>query len=313
MRNGILCVIVPAYNEEQIIGKAYEKINKILSDANISHKIAFVDDGSDDATWEVISRLSKNNDNVEGIRFSRNFGKESAIFAGLKLGSDSDCCVVIDCDLQHPPEKIVDMYRLWQTGYDVVEGVKKTRGKEGLFHNLSAKLFYKLMSSAAKIDMSRASDFKLLDSRAVMALLSCPEKNAFFRALSSWIGFQSTQLEFDVAEREAGESKWSRRSLFQYAINNLTSFSALPMKIVSFLGWIMMFIAVVLSAVSFIQKCMNIAEPGFTTIIIIQLFSSSIIMVSLGVIGYYIEKIYEQEKNRPRYIISEICGVKNDK
>ena len=312
MRSGILCVIVPTYNEEEMVEKAYTKIDGILKEANISHRIVFVDDGSNDRTWENIELLSKKNDNVEGIKFSRNFGKESAIFAGLTVGADSGCCVVIDCDLQHPPEKIVEMYKLWQAGYDVVEGIKSSRGKESYMHNLSVKLFYKLMSNAISIDMSRASDFKLLDAKAVAALLSCQEKNTFFRALSSWIGFNSTQLEFDVLEREAGESKWSVKDLFKYAVNNLTSFSAVPMQIVTFLGWIMMIVAVVLSLTAFIQKCMHIAEPGFTTVIIIHLFSSSIIMVSLGVIGHYIEKIYEQEKNRPRYIISEICGVKND-
>ena len=126
MRNGILCVIVPTYNEEAFVETTYVRIDKILNDANISHKIAFIDDGSNDKTWEKILLLSEEKDNIEGIRFSRNFGKESAIFAGLTLAADSDCCVVIDCDLQHPPEKIVSMYKLWQAGYDVIEGIKKT-------------------------------------------------------------------------------------------------------------------------------------------------------------------------------------------
>ena len=205
------------------------------------------------------------------------------------------------------------MYKLWQAGYDVIEGIKKTRGKENLLHSWVAKLFYKLMSHAVNIDMQGASDFKLLDSKAVAALLNCRENHTFFRALSSWIGFHSVPLEFDISEREIGKSKWSTKSLFKYAIDNLTSFSALPMQIVTFLGCIMMVIAAVLGIISFVQKCMNIAKPGFTTVIIIQLFSSSIIMISLGIVGYYIEKIYEQGKNRPKYIISEICGVKNDK
>lgn len=311
MRYGTLSVIVPAYNEEMMIEQAYNEIDRILHNADITYKIIFIDDGSTDLTWNKISLLSHKKNNVIGIRFSKNFGKESAIFAGLTVAADSSCCVIIDCDLQHPPEKIVDMYRLWQSGYDVVEGVKNSRGKESIIHNRLSKIFYNLMSYAVKINMSKASDFKLLDSKAISALLSCPEKNAFFRALSSWIGFNSTQLEFDVAERKIGKSKWSYSSLFKYAINNVSAFSALPMQLVTILGIIMMIVAIVLGVISFVQKLLNIAAPGFTTVILIQLFSSSIIMVSLGIIGYYIGKIYEQEKNRPRYIISEECGVKN--
>lgn len=311
MRYGTLSVIVPAYNEEMMIEQFYNEIDRILHNADITYKIIFIDDGSTDLTWNKISLLSYKKNNVIGIRFSKNFGKESAIFAGLTVAADSNCCVVIDCDLQHPPEKIVDMYRLWQAGYDVVEGVKNSRGKESIIHNWSAKIFYNLMRYAVKIDMSKASDFKLLDSKAISALLSYPEKNTFFRALSSWIGFNSTQLEFDVAERKIGKSKWSYSSLFKYAINNISAFSALPMQLVTILGIIMMIVAIVLGVISFVQKLLNIAAPGFTTVILIQLFSSSIIMVSLGIIGYYIGKIYEQGKNRPRYIISEECGVKN--
>ena len=218
--------------------------------------------------------------------------------------------VVIDCDLQHPPEKIVEMYRLWQEGYEVVEGVKSSRGKESPVHTFAASCFYKLIGSAAGFDMSHASDFKLLDRKAVNVLLNMKEKNAFFRALSSWVGFKTTEVPFEVQEREAGESKWSVKALTRYAISNITSFSAAPMQIVTFLGVVMLIVSVVLGAIALGQKISGVALGGFTTVIIIQLFTGSIIMISLGIIGYYIAKIYDEVKGRPRFIIASTCGKK---
>lgn len=216
--------------------------------------------------------------------------------------------MIIDCDLQHPPEKIVEMYRLWEQGYEIVEAVKTDRGKESAVHRLSAACFYRLISKATDIDMSRASDFKLLDRKAVNVLLNMKEKNAFFRALSSWIGFRTIQVEFEVQERTVGASKWSAWSLVRYAVSNITSFSSAPMQIVTILGMVMLFSSLVLGVTALYQKITGIALGGFTTVIIIQLFTGSIVMISLGIIGYYISKIYEEIKGRPRYIVSEICG-----
>ncbi len=210
----MLSVIIPAYNEEQMIPKTVSVIDGILCDAHIDHELLFVNDGSKDSTWDKIEEAAKDNDRVKGVCFSRNFGKESAIFAGISE-AHGDCCVVIDCDLQHPPEKIVEMYRLWEQGYEIVEGVKSSRGRESSLHKFAAKSFYEIMSNSVGFDMSRASDFKLLDRKAMNVLLNMNEKNAFFRALSSWIGFKSTEVEYDVREREDGTSKWSNRSLIK--------------------------------------------------------------------------------------------------
>ncbi len=308
----MLSVIIPSYNEEEMIEKTVDVISAILKDAHIDNELIFVDDGSKDETWKKIRSASVYADNVKGVHFSRNFGKEAAIYAGL-LHSKGDCAVVIDCDLQHPPEKIVEMYKLWQEGYEVVEAVKSDRGKESAFHAFAAKSFYSLISGATKIDMSRASDFKLLDRKAVVALLNMKEKDAFFRALSSWIGFKTTQIEFEVQERTAGESKWSTRSLMKYAITNITSFSAAPMQIVTILGVLMFVVMVVFGIIALVQKMIGIAADGFTTVILLQLFTGSVVMISLGVIGFYIAKIYEEVKARPKFIVSETCGDENDK
>ena len=316
--NTVLSVIIPAFNEQEMIHKTAQTISTLLESHSIPYELIFVDDGSKDQTWFQIVEATKAYDHINGIRFSRNFGKESAIFAGLSTAYQSrgpeekGCCVVIDCDLQHPPEKIIDMYRLWQQGFQVVEGIKLDRGKENVLHTLAAKCFYCMISKATNIDMSHASDFKLLDDKAVQALLSMPERNAFFRALSSWIGFQTAQVEFEVQDRTVGKSKWSTLSLIKYAIRNITSFSTFPMQIVSVLGVLMLLASVVLGGIALIQKCLGVALEGFTTVIIIQLFTGSIVMISLGIIGYYLAKMYEELQRRPRYLISESCGGLKD-
>lgn len=307
MRTNFLSVIIPAYNEETTIEKAASVIGSILVEASIPYELLFVDDGSKDKTWTKITVISSINPVVRGVHFSRNFGKEAAIMAGL-AASHGDCCVVIDCDLQHPPEKIVEMYRLWEQGYEIVEGRKASRGTEGKLHTLAARAFYSIISVAIGFDMANASDFKLLDRKAVNVLINMREKNAFFRALSSWIGFRTTHIEFHVREREAGESKWSTLALTRYALSNISSFSTAPMQLVTVLGVIMLLLSLVLGAVALVQKFCGQALEGFTTVILIQLFSSSIIMISLGIIGYYIAKIYEEIKGRPRYIIADTCG-----
>ena len=231
----MLSVVLPAYNEEKMIVRAAQEVGKVLENARISYELVFVDDGSKDATWRQIEETAKENPHITGVHFSRNFGKEAAMFAGL-ANAKGDCCVVMDCDLQHPPETLVEMYRLWEQGYEVVEGVKRTRGKESALHRASAGMFYKIISKAVGIDMSRASDFKLMDRRAVDAILEMPERNAFFRALSSWVGFRSASVEFDVQERTEGESKWSTGALIRYAVTNIVAFSSAPMQFVTFAG-----------------------------------------------------------------------------
>ena len=305
----MLSVILPAYNEEPMILKTASVIGNLLSNAQIDHELIFVDDGSKDRTWETILAASQQHPQVRGLHFSRNFGKESAIIAGL-TESVGDCCAVLDCDLQHPPEKLIEMYHLWEQGYEVIEGHKSDRGEEGAVHGFAAKIFYSIISTATGFDMANSSDFKLLDRKAVNVLINMRERNAFFRAMSSWIGFRTATVEFEVQEREAGESKWSTRSLVKYAVNNISSFSTAPMQIVTILGSIMFVVSLILGIISLSQKISGQAVEGFTTVILLLLFSSSIIMISLGIIGFYIARIYEEIKGRPRYIISQQCGNK---
>lgn len=300
-------LVLPAYNEEAMLEKTAVTLKKVLSNAKISYQLIFVDDGSKDSTWKKIEMAAQQDECVKGVHFSRNFGKEAAVFAGL-AHADGDCVVVMDCDLQHPPETVVEMYQLWMQGYEVIEGVKRSRGQESSLHRASAGFFYKIMSKATGIDMSRASDFKLLDRKVVEAILAMPERNAFFRAMSSWVGFKSTVVEFDVQEREAGESKWSTKSLIRYAITNIVGYSTAPMQFVTGAGIVVFLIAVVLGIQTMIRYFTGHAVEGFTTVILLILLLGSVIMISLGIIGYYIAKIYDEVKRRPRYIVSKIVG-----
>lgn len=305
----MLSVVIPAFNEQEMVPAAAGQIDGILSRAGIPHELIFIDDGSRDATWAEIRAESEHRDTVRGVHFSRNFRKEAAIFAGLQA-ADGDCVAVIDCDLQHPPEKLVEMYRLWEQGVEVVEGVKTDRGEESLAHRVAAKTFYRLISEATHIDMTRASDFKLLDRKAVNVLLSMREKRAFFRALSSWIGFRTAEVPYEVRERAAGESKWSTWLLIKYALSNITAFTSLPLHLITGCGAASFLAALIVGIVSIVRLTMGRAVTGLTGAVILLLFLSGLIMVGLGIIGYYLGNIYMEIQDRPRFIVSETCGVR---
>ena len=305
----MLSVVIPAFNEQEMVPAAAGQIDGILSRAGIPHELIFIDDGSRDATWAEIRAESERRDTVRGVHFSRNFRKEAAIFAGLQA-ADGDCVAVIDCDLQHPPEKLVEMYRLWEQGVEVVEGVKTDRGEESLAHRVAAKTFYRLISEATHIDMTRASDFKLLDRKAVNVLLSMREKRAFFRALSSWIGFRTAEVPYEVRERAAGESKWSTWLLIKYALSNITAFTSLPLHLITGCGAASFLAALIVGIVSIVRLTMGRVVTGLTGAVILLLFLSGLIMVGLGIIGYYLGNIYMEIQDRPRFIVSETCGVR---
>ena len=233
----LLSIVLPSYNEEQNIARTSKVLSALLEKEQIDYELIFISDGSRDRTYEEIQKACKENPRIKGAEFSRNFGKEASIFAGLSLAC-GNAVIVMDCDLQHPPEVIPKMWALWQEGYEVVEGIKLSRGKESLGHKLSAGLFYKIMSKLIKMDMNASSDYKLLDRKVVDVLLELPEKNTFFRALTFWAGFRTTSVEYEVQERMYGQSKWSFWSLMKYAISNATSFSTLPLQLVTIMGMI---------------------------------------------------------------------------
>lgn len=300
----LLSIIIPAFNEQDMLPIAYKEIKKVISEIDVDHEFIFVDDGSSDDTFASAKQLfEEGNNDIRAISFSRNFGKESAIFAGLKEAK-GDCCIVMDCDLQHPAEVIPEMHRLWTEGYEIVEGVKNSRGKESALHRFMAKLFYSLISKCANIDLADASDFILLDRKAIDALVDMPEAAPFFRGLSRWIGYKTVQVPFDVSERLVGETKWSTKGLIKYAIHNITIFSAHPLQIVTLIGTLFIFASLFVAGEALFRYFTGTALGGFTTVICLILLSSGIIMISLGIIGIYLSQIYDEVKDRPRYIIS---------
>lgn len=298
----MLSVILPAYNEKENIERTAKTISEILEKNQIPFEQVFISDGSTDDTYKEICYLAKQDVRIRGAEFSRNFGKEAAIFAGLELAL-GDACVVMDCDLQHPPEVILEMYKLWQEGFEVVEGIKKSRGKENTIHSMFAGMFYRIMSKMMQMNICSSSDFKLLDRKVVNVLLGLEERNTFFRALSFWAGFRSTRVEYEVQERAFGKSKWSYGSLIRYAVSNVTSFSTIPLQMVTVIGMISIVFSAILALQTLIKYLMGTAVEGFTTVILLVLIIGGLIMISLGIIGHYLARIYEEVKGRPRYII----------
>ncbi len=300
-----LSVVLPAYNEELNIANTASVLSHLLGENGIDYELVFISDGSRDATFSEILKASAADPRIRGAEFSRNFGKEAGIFAGLELAT-GDAVVVMDCDLQHPPEVILKMWEKWKDGAEVVEGIKSSRGRESLGYKLSAGLFYRVMSKLIKMDMNASSDFKLLDRKVVDVLLCLPERNTFFRALSFWAGFRTESVSYEVQERQFGESKWSLRGLMRYAITNATSFSTLPLQMVTVAGLIFLLFSLVLAVQTLVRFLMGTAVEGFTTVILLLLIIGGLLMLSLGVIGHYIARIYEEVKGRPKYIISRV-------
>ena len=301
----LLSIVLPSYNEEQNIANTAKVLSEFLEREQIDYELVFISDGSKDRTYEEIVKAREKNPRIKGAAFSRNFGKEAGIFAGLEL-TTGDAVIVMDCDLQHPPAVIPQMWKLWQEGAQVVEGVKSSRGKESLAHKLSAGLFYKIMSNLIGMDMNASSDFKLLDRQVVDVLLSLPERNTFFRALSFWVGFRTEVVYYEVQERQFGESKWSLLSLMKYAVTNATSFSTMPLQLVTVMGFLSIMFSVVLGIQTLVKYLSGTAVEGFTTVILLLLIIGGCLMISLGIIGHYIARIYEEVKGRPKYIISDV-------
>ncbi|MFQ5518602.1 MAG: glycosyltransferase family 2 protein [Mariprofundus sp.] len=299
-----LSVILPAYNEAEGLGQALEQTYAVLKDIGGSFEIIVVDDGSSDHTWDVVSEYCGRWPELSGLRLSRNFGKENAICAGLD-GAAGDAVILSDADLQHPPQIIADMLEKWRQGFQVVEAVKRRRVKENWLTRTAARCFYALLSFLTDFDLRGASDFKLLDRAVIDAWKAMGERNVFFRGMAAWVGFRRTQVEFDVAPRTTGQSKWSRLQLIGLALKAITAFSTAPLRIVTLLGAGFLVFSLLLAAHTLYMYFSGQAVTGFSTVILLILLTSSIVMLALGIIGEYIARIYEEVKQRPRYIVAE--------
>ena len=298
----VLSIVLPAYNEEDAIGPALSAITVEIETIGEPFEIVVVDDGSTDATVAMLRTAADQDRRIRTVLLSRNFGKESAMAAGLEAAA-GDAVLFMDADLQHPPSLIPEMLRLWRSGHDVVSAVKETRADESLVYRGMATLFNSMMGGAAGGSFRGASDFKLLDRQVVDAIKSCEERGRFFRGLVTWVGFKTAQVPFTVAERVAGRTKWSIASLVRYSLQNLISFSALPLKLVAFLGFGTLVFAFGLGAQTLYRYLTGAALSGFTTVILLQLILGGLLLLSLGVVALYVAEIYKEVKARPIFVV----------
>ncbi|WP_330587649.1 glycosyltransferase family 2 protein [Anaerocolumna sedimenticola] len=301
----VASIVIPIYGEGSHILNSIRVIDNLLKENHIYHKFILIDDGSKDNTWQQLEFLAYGNTDITAIRLSRNFGKEAAICAGLEY-ADGDYTIVMDSDLQHPPELIPEMVKIWrEEGYDVVEGVKNARGKEKILYSLGVKVFYKFIYKTSNIDLSNASDFKLLDKKVIMAWKQLPERTTFFRGMSAWVGFSRKPIGFDVKERVNGKSKWSMIRLIKLALNAITSYTTVPLHFITLMGIVLFILFLIIGIQTIYMKITGRALDGFTTVILLQLIIGGSVMISLGIIGIYLTKIYHEVKARPRYLIAK--------
>jgi len=300
-----ITIVSPVYNEQQSIVEFIDRITKQTETFNIYLDFIFIDDGSTDRTLEIIKKVALSRKNIEVISLSRNFGKEAAIFAGLE-NADADAVIVMDSDLQHPPELLNEMVRLWvNEGYKLVEAKKVRRGEESFLNKLGSKVFYSIMSRSTQLDFNGATDFKLLDRDVVSELMQFRERVTFFRGLSSWLGHDSARVPFTVPERYRGSSSWSFLKLTRLGVNAITSFSAAPLHVVTLLGFLFLIFSILLGLQTIFMYLTGKSVGGFTTVILLLLIIGATISIGIGMIGIYLSRIYDELKFRPRYIVKE--------
>ncbi len=300
-----LSVVMPVFREANHIGTILAAVSDALAAVDISFEFVLIDDGSPDETWLVLNEQAKTFPMLRAARLSRNFGKELALCAGLEM-AHGDAVVVMDGDGQHPPSLLPEMVRTWrETGVDIVEATKIARGKETFFSKTGAGLFYLIWNKLSGFELKGASDYKLLNRRAVNAYLQMGERNVFFRGMTAWLGFSRAQIPFEVVGRVGGQSGWSILRLLGLALNGITAFSVLPLQIITFAGVFFLLFAVVLGAQTLFVMLTGNAVSGFTTVILLLLIIGSLLMISLGIIGEYLARIYDEVKARPRYVIAQ--------
>lgn len=299
----LISLVVPVYNEQSIIRANLASILQAAQGDGHTLELLAIDDGSLDASADEIAHAAAADPRIRLVSFTRNFGKEAAILAGL-TEARGNAVIVLDGDLQHPPQLIPQMIGFWRQGMYVVEAVKADRGSEAFSDGLFAQMFYGMFRRFAGLDLRGHSDFKLLDRMVVDVYLSFPERHRFFRGLIGWAQYPSAQIPFSVPERAGGgNGRWSRFKLLRYAVNNITSFSSLPLKLVSWVGFITLAFGAAVGILSLVRKFEGKAIDGFTTVNLLIVIIGGAILLSLGIIGHYIARLYDELKGRPSYLV----------
>ena len=306
-------IVIPMYYEEQVAEECYKRVHKVVTDLNelSDYEIIFVNDGSKDRTLSILENIASADKNVKVISFSRNFGHQAAVTAGLKFVT-GDACVIMDADLQDPPELIPDMLKCWEQGSEVIYGKRKKRDGETPFKLLTAKAFYSTLNKLSDVEIPKyTGDFRLVDKKVVDVINSLPEHNKFLRGLFSWVGLKQLAFEYERKERFAGKTKYPLKKMLKLAGDGILSFSAKPLKIVGGLGIFSILISLIIliySILSFAFKW-NSLTPGWTSIMCTMTFLGGAILMSLWMIGEYIARIYDDVKDRPQYIIKKMINV----
>lgn len=301
----LLSIIVPCYNEGESIKYTYKEIKKVVDNINIQHEIVFINDGSKDNTLEILKNLGKNDKSVKYISFSRNFGKEAGMLAGLEYAT-GDCVVIMDADLQHPPTLIPEMIEYYKEGYDQVIA-KRNRKGDNQYRTWMTKLYYKIVNKLIDVELvDGVGDFRLLSRKAVNALLAMNEYNRFSKGMFSWIGFKQKNIEYENQSRVAGESKWSFKALLSYGIDGIVSFNNKPLRVCFLIGSFLIMISLIYVIFLFIQILISgIDVPGYFTTIASIMIIGGVQLIFIGVLGEYIGKIYYEVKRRPHFIVDE--------
>lgn len=302
-------IVVPVFNEELVVNESYKRLKQVMDTTNESYELIFVNDGSRDKTPEIVAQICEEDKNVRLINFSRNFGHQTAITAGMD-NSSGQAVVVIDADLQDPPEVILEMIAKWKEGYDVVYGQRLKRKGETFFKKVTAKMFYRLLSSMTSVDIPvDTGDFRLIDRKVCDVMSSLTEQNRYVRGLVSWVGFRQTAVTYVRDERFAGETKYPLKKMLKFAMDGITTFSYKPLKLSTYVGFLV-------AAASFIYLlvviCLRLftdaTVTGWASTLAVSLIFNGVILMMLGIIGEYIGRIYDEAKGRPLYIIREKLG-----
>lgn len=309
MDNVELSIVIPMYNEESNIDYLFERLQSVLDQMNLTYEFVCVNDGSRDKTLSFLIAHHQRNPNIKVIDLSRNFGKEIALSAGIDF-AQGQAVIPIDADLQDPPELIADLVNKWREGYDVVYATRRSRQSEGWLKRFTANLFYRLISRISRVPIPRdTGDFRLIDRQVVEALKKMPERTRFMKGLFAWVGYRQTSVYYDRPQRYKGKTTWNYWKLWNFALDGITSFSLIPLKVWTYIGLSLSLMAFLYATFLILRTLIfGVDVPGYASLMVVVLFLGGVQLITLGVIGEYVGRIFEEVKNRPLYLVRNSYG-----